>query len=107
MVSPAHPHKSLAQLPVLLLLLQLVQLLPLAPCCLLRHARTRARALTRSRIAAEVYERLSVAIQRANADGVISWRYSEYGSALHNSESDPESRHSTLQTSIWRSVTTT
>jgi hypothetical protein len=46
-------------------------------------------ALTRSRVAAEVYERLSVAIQRANADGVISWRYSEYGSALHNSDSDP------------------
>ena len=46
-------------------------------------------ALIRSRVAAEVYERLSVAIQRANADGVISWRYSEYGSALHDSDSDP------------------
>ena len=31
-------------------------------------------ALIRSRVAAEVYERLSVAVQRANADGVISWR---------------------------------
>ena len=34
-------------------------------------------------------ERLSVAIQRANADGVIGWRYSEYGSALYDSNSDP------------------
>ena len=46
-------------------------------------------ALVRSRVAAEVYERLSVAIQRANADGVIGWRYSEYGSALYDSNSDP------------------
>ena len=46
-------------------------------------------ALVRSRVATEVYERLSVAIQRANADGVIGLRFSEYGSALLNSDSDP------------------
>jgi len=46
-------------------------------------------ALIRSRVAAEVYERLSVAIQRANADGVISWRYSEYGNAIYDTASDP------------------
>jgi len=46
-------------------------------------------ALVRSRVAAEVYERLSVAIQRAGADGVINWRYAEYGSTLHDSNSDP------------------
>lgn len=46
-------------------------------------------ALIRSRVAAEVYERLSVAIQRANADGVISWRYSEYGNEIYDTASDP------------------
>jgi hypothetical protein len=46
-------------------------------------------ALIKQRVATEVYERLSVAIQRANADGVISWRYSEFGSSLHDSDSDP------------------
>ena len=46
-------------------------------------------ALIRSRVAAEVYERLSVAVQRANADGVISWRYTEYGKTLYDSDSDP------------------
>ena len=46
-------------------------------------------ALVRSRVAAEVYERLSVAIQRAGADGVINWRYAEYGNTLHDSNSDP------------------
>ena len=35
------------------------------------------------------HERLSVAIQRANADGVISWRYSEYGNAIYDTASDP------------------
>ena len=33
--------------------------------------------------------RLSVAIQRAGADGVINWRYAEYGNTLHDSNSDP------------------
>ena len=46
-------------------------------------------ALVKSRVATEVYERLSVAIQRANADGVICWRYSEIGSAIQDSDSDP------------------
>jgi hypothetical protein len=46
-------------------------------------------ALVRSRVAAEVYERLSVSIQRAGADGVINWRYAEYGETLYDSESDP------------------
>ena len=46
-------------------------------------------ALVRSTVAAEVYERMSCALQRANADGVINWRYAEYGSALYNSDADP------------------
>jgi hypothetical protein len=46
-------------------------------------------ALIRSRVATEVYERLSVAIQRANADGVIGWRYAEFGESLSNSDTDP------------------
>ena len=31
-----------------------------------------------------------MATQRAYADGVISWHYSQYGEALYDSESDPD-----------------
>jgi hypothetical protein len=43
----------------------------------------------KSTIAAEVYARLSTAIQRGNADGVINWRYAECGEAIHDADSDP------------------
>ena len=46
-------------------------------------------ARNRSTVAAEVYERMPCALQRANADGVINWRYAEYGSALYNTDADP------------------
>ena len=43
----------------------------------------------KSTIAAEVYARLSTALQRGNADGVINWRYAECGEAIHDADSDP------------------
>ena len=43
----------------------------------------------KSTIAAEVYARLSTAIQRGNADGVINWRYAECGEAIHDADTDP------------------
>ena len=33
--------------------------------------------LVKSAVASEVYARVSAALQRANADGVINWRYAE------------------------------
>ena len=35
-----------------------------------------------------VYARLSVALQRANADGAINWRYAEVGEAVFGSDYD-------------------
>ena len=43
----------------------------------------------KSVVAAEVYARLSTALQRGNADGVINWRYAECGEAIHDADSDP------------------
>jgi hypothetical protein len=42
----------------------------------------------KSVIASGVYSRLSVALQRANADGVLNWRYTEYGEALWDGPCD-------------------
>ena len=53
-------------------------------------------ALVRSTVAAEVYERMSCALQRANADGVINWRYAEYSSALYNSDALADPVHAAL-----------
>ena len=36
-----------------------------------------------------MYARLSTALQRGNADGVVNWRYAECGEAIHDADSDP------------------
>ena len=46
--------------------------------------------LVKSAVASEVYARVSAALQRANADGVINWCNAEFGEDIHDSDySDP------------------
>ena len=40
-------------------------------------------------LAAEIYAAISVSIQRSGADGVLNWRYSEFGKSIHDSAADP------------------
>jgi hypothetical protein len=51
------------------------------------HSNTNG-VVPKSVIASGVYSRLSVALQRANADGVLNWRYTEYGEALWDGPCD-------------------
>jgi hypothetical protein len=44
--------------------------------------------LPKSVMASSVYARLAVALQRANADGAIRWRYTEAGEAVYGAEYD-------------------
>jgi hypothetical protein len=44
--------------------------------------------LPKSVMASMVYARLSVALQRANADGALKWRYTEVGEAVYNADFD-------------------
>ena len=46
-------------------------------------------SLPRSVLAAEIYAAISVSIQRSGADGVLNWRYSEFGKSIHDSAADP------------------
>ena len=53
--------------------------------------------IPKSVMAGQVYARLSVALQRANADGVLNWRYAEVGEALF--EADFDTVHAALNSS--------
>jgi hypothetical protein len=46
------------------------------------------KTIPRSVMATQTYARLSVAVQRANGDGVLRWRYAEVGEAVFDAPSD-------------------
>ena len=44
--------------------------------------------VSKSVMASQVYARISVALQRANADGVLNWRYTEVGEEVLDAPHD-------------------
>jgi hypothetical protein len=46
------------------------------------------KTIPKSVVASQTYARLSVSLQRANADGVLWWRYAEIGEALYDGDFD-------------------